>query len=49
MDFLLPTLPSDEEIIPFACGNNDPCKGCRGGCKGCDAGCEGCTGGLLFG
>ncbi len=49
MDFMLFTEPTDDDIVPFACGNNNHCKGCRGTCKGCDSGCKGCTGGAFIG
>lgn len=49
MEFMLFTTPNNEEIVPFACGTNDRCKGCRGTCKGCNGGCEGCTGGFFIG
>lgn len=49
MDFMLIKEPSKDEIVPFACGTNDVCKGCRGTCKGCNSGCSGCTGSFMFG
>lgn len=49
MDFMLFTVTGDNEIVPFACGPRDTCKGCRGTCKGCSSGCQGCTGGLFIG
>lgn len=49
MDFMLLKVPSQDEIVPFACGTNSPCKGCKGTCKGCRSGCKGCTGSFLVG
>lgn len=49
MDFMLTTISDDHDIVPFACGNNNVCKGCKGTCKGCDSACSGCTGGFMFG
>lgn len=48
MDFML-ALEQDLEIVPFACGVNNPCNGCSGTCKGCNSTCNGCTGNFLFG
>ena len=46
---MLFTEPTGDDVVPFACGSNNHCKGCRGTCKGCDSGCKGCTGGTFVG
>lgn len=48
MEYMLFSAPTDDGIVPFACGEHDTCKGCRG-CKGCNNTCKGCTGGLFIG
>lgn len=50
MDFMLFTdATNNNDIVPYACGNNNACKGCKGTCSGCDSGCKGCTGGTFIG
>lgn len=49
MDFMLFTEPGKHDIVPFACGTNNKCKGCSDACTGCSSGCKGCTGGWFIG
>lgn len=48
MDFMLPK-EENMEIVPYACGENNPCEGCTNNCKGCRGKCEGCSGTFIFG
>ena len=49
MDFMLKTAKSGGEIVPFACGGSNKCKGCKNYCKGCKTGCKGCTSTIFIG
>ena len=49
MDFMLNTTKKSGEVVPFACGPNNKCKGCKTTCKGCRNKCKGCTGALFIG
>lgn len=49
MDFMLYTKPNTPDIVPFACGYHNRCKGCKNACTGCSSGCKGCTGGWFIG